>query len=145
MRQPGPDDRHQPSHQPSFEGRESHSRRGSGAGTGGRELAKELLPTHLIQPGDTLLVQPVELDSPVRLPPDQPVQPDGSIDLGVYGRPVVAGKTLAQVEAQIREIIQTHDKGKAIGITVRLIGRPSMVFYVLGEVNAPGDFPALRA
>src|SRR5215218_6471316 len=51
-----------------------------------RELAKELLPTHVVEPGDTLLVQPVELDAPVRLPPDQPVQPDGTIDLGVYGR-----------------------------------------------------------
>src|SRR5262249_25304063 len=41
---------------------------------GGRELAKELLPTHVVEPGDTLLIQPVELDAPVRLPPDQPVQ-----------------------------------------------------------------------
>ena len=83
-----------------------------------RELAKELLPTHVIEPGDTLLVQPVELDSPVRLPPDQPVEPDGTIDLGQYGRPVVAGKTLAQVETQIREIIKAHEK-QAIALTVR--------------------------
>src|SRR6185369_10387765 len=54
-----------------------------------RELAKELLPPHVVEPGDTLLIQPVDLDSPVRLPPDQPVQPDGTIDLGKYGRPVV--------------------------------------------------------
>jgi polysaccharide export outer membrane protein len=76
---------------------------------GGRELAKELLPTHIVEPGDTLLVQPVELDSPVRLPPDQTVQPDGTIDLGVYGRPIVAGKTLTQIEVQLRELIKTHD------------------------------------
>ena len=48
-----------------------------------RELAMELLPTHVVVPGDTLLVQPVELDAPLRLPPDQPVQPDGTIDLGI--------------------------------------------------------------
>lgn len=108
---------------------------------GGRELAKELLPPHVVEPGDTLLVQPVELDAPVRLPPDQPVQPDGSIDLGVYGRPVVAGRTLPQVEAQIKDVIKAHDKGKDFAVTVRLLGRPGKVYYVLGEVNAPGAFP----
>lgn len=105
-----------------------------------RELAKELLPTHLIEPGDTLLVQPVELDSPVRLPPDQPVEPDGTIDLGLYGRPIVAGKTLAQVEAQVREIVKAREK-QAVPLTVRLIGQPGGVYYVFGEVNAPGSFP----
>src|SRR4051794_32005583 len=59
-----------------------------------RERAVNLPPPHVVDPGDTLLVQPVELDAPVRLPPDQPVQPDGSIALGKYGRPVVAGRTL---------------------------------------------------
>src|SRR5947208_12776679 len=59
-----------------------------------RELAKALHPAFVVEPGDTLLVQPVEFDAPVRLTGDQPVLPDGSIDLGKYGRPVVAGKTV---------------------------------------------------
>lgn len=110
-----------------------------------RELALELLPAHVVEPGDTLLVQPVELDAPIRLPPDQPVQPDGTIDLGQYGRPVVAGRTLAQIEVQVRDVIHAHDKkdakDKPLAITVRLLSRPGKVFYVLGEVNAPGAFP----
>jgi protein involved in polysaccharide export with SLBB domain len=93
-----------------------------------------------VEPGDTLLVQPVELDAPVRLPPDQPVEPDGTIDLGPYGRPVVAGKTLAQIEAQIRDIVKAREK-QAVPLTVRLIGQPGAVYYVFGEVNAPGSFP----
>src|SRR5262245_12916206 len=105
-----------------------------------RELAKELLPTHVVEPGDTLLVQPVELDAPVRLPPDQPVQPDGTIDLGKYGRPVVAGKTLPEVEGVVRDAIKAKEK-KPIAVTVRLLSRPGNVFFVLGEVNAPGAFP----
>ena len=126
--------------QPAVAGNQGDSRCGARAGAGGRELAKELLPTHIVAAGDTLLVQPVELDSPVRLPPDQAVQPDGTIDLGVYGRPIVAGKTLPQIETQIKDIIAAHDKGKPSAVTVRLIGRPTQVFYVLGEVNAPA-FP----
>jgi protein involved in polysaccharide export with SLBB domain len=105
-----------------------------------RELALELLPAHVIQPGDTLLVQPVELDAPLRLPSDQPVQPDGTIDLGKYGRPVVAGKTLADVEGLVREAIKAREKTPT-AVTVRLLSRPGAVFYVLGEVNAPGAFP----
>lgn len=106
----------------------------------GRELAKELLPPHLIQQGDTLLIQPTEFDSPIRLPPDQPVQPDGTIDVGKYGRPIVVGKTIQQVEAQVREAIREQEK-QAVAITVRLVGKPSAVYYVFGEVNAPGSFP----
>jgi protein involved in polysaccharide export with SLBB domain len=105
-----------------------------------RELAMELQSAHLVEPGDTLLVQPVEFDAPVRLPPDQLVQPDGTIDLGQYGRPVVAGKTLADVEAAVRAQVKGKD-GKPIPVTVRLLSRPGEVFFVLGEVNAPGAFP----
>ena len=105
-----------------------------------RELALTLLPAHVVEPGDTLLVQPVEFDAPVRLPPDQPVQPDGSIDLGQYGRPVVAGKTLPDIEVIVRDAINAKEK-KTVPVTVRLLARPGKVFYVLGEVNAPGAFP----
>lgn len=106
-----------------------------------RELALDLLPAHVVEPGDTLLVQPVELDAPVHLPPDQPVQPDGTIDLGTYGRPVVAGLTLPQIESRVRELIKKDRDAKDVAITVRLLARPGKVFYVLGEVNAPGAFP----
>lgn len=104
-----------------------------------RELAMGLLPAHVVEPGDTLLVQPVELDSPVRLPPDQPVQPDGTIDLGQYGRPVVAGKTLPDIEGIVKDALKAKEK-KDVPVTVRLLAKPGKVFYVLGEVNAPGAF-----
>ncbi|MBA4189236.1 MAG: hypothetical protein C0467_14665 [Planctomycetaceae bacterium] len=107
---------------------------------GGRELALDLLPAHVVEAGDTLLVQPVELDAPVHLPPDQHVQPDGTIDLGHYGRPVVAGKTLPQIEELVRTLILAKQKDP-VAITIRLLARPGKVFYVLGEVNAPGAFP----
>jgi protein involved in polysaccharide export with SLBB domain len=105
-----------------------------------RELAKTPLAEYIVEPGDVLLVQPVEFDSPVRLAADQPILPDGAIELGEYGRPVVAGKTVPQIEADVRELVRAKEK-KDVPLTVRLIGRQSKVFYVLGEVNSPGSFP----
>lgn len=105
-----------------------------------RELAKVPLAEYLVEPGDALLVQTVELDSPVRIPADQPVLPDGSVELGDYGRPIVAGKTTATIEAEVRAIVKAKEK-KDVPITVRLVGRQSKVYYVLGEVNSPGSYP----
>ncbi|MFO0850531.1 MAG: polysaccharide biosynthesis/export family protein [Gemmataceae bacterium] len=109
-----------------------------------RELAKTVLPAYVVEPGDVLLVTPVELDSPVRLPGDQTVLPDGTIDLGRYGRPVVAGKTVPQIEAEVQQLISARLKKEEqeFGqVQVRLVNRASKVFYVLGEVNGPGSFP----
>jgi protein involved in polysaccharide export with SLBB domain len=105
-----------------------------------RELAKTVLPAYHVEPGDALLVQPADLDSPVRLPSDQTVLPDGRIDLGKYGRLQVAGRTVDEIESMVQEEIkaQVADAGP---ITVRLISRVSKVYYVLGQVNAPGSFP----
>jgi protein involved in polysaccharide export with SLBB domain len=105
-----------------------------------RELDKGVARPYTVEPGDVLLVQPASLDSPVRLPGDQPILPDGSIQLGRYGRLLVAGKTVEQIEWDVNHLIGgcTPDAGP---IAVRLVTRDSKVFYVLGEVNAPGAFP----
>jgi polysaccharide biosynthesis/export protein len=105
-----------------------------------RELTKAVLPAYIVEPGDVLLVVPVELESPVRLPSDQTVLPDGRIDLGRYGRLQVAGKTVDEIEGMVTAAVKakTPDAG---AINVRLISRQSKVYYVLGQVNAPGALP----
>jgi protein involved in polysaccharide export with SLBB domain len=106
-----------------------------------RELAKEVQPAFIVEPGDVLLVQPAELESTIRFPGDQPVLPDGTIDLGRYGRPVVAGKRVEEIEGLVRSLVQAQVKDKDVGpINVRLMSRQSKVYYVLGEVNNPGSF-----
>ena len=105
-----------------------------------KELDKASLPAYIVEPGDSLSVEPADLDSPIRLPGNQPVLQDGTIDLGKFGRPVVAWKTVPQIEADIRKLIDSQSKEKT-PITVRLLGRESKVFYVLGEVNAPRAYP----
>src|SRR5437870_2335033 len=67
-----------------------------------RELAKRFAPAFVVEPGDVLLVQTADLDSPVRLPGDQPILPDGTIQLGKYGRLVVGGKTVEEIEADVK-------------------------------------------
>jgi protein involved in polysaccharide export with SLBB domain len=104
-----------------------------------RELAKQPAPPYAVEPGDVLLVTPADLDSPVRLPGDQPILPDGTIQLGRYGRVYVAGKTIEEIEDAVKQAVaaQTKDAGP---ITVRVVVRQSKVYYVIGEVNAPGTF-----
>jgi protein involved in polysaccharide export with SLBB domain len=105
-----------------------------------RELDKRPLPPYIVEPGDVLVIHSADLDSPIRLPGDQPVLPDGTINLGRYGHQQVAGKTVPEIEALVRAAVEavTPDAGF---IVVRVVARPSKVFYVLGEVNAPGSFP----
>jgi protein involved in polysaccharide export with SLBB domain len=122
-----------------------------------RELDKHVAPLYTAEPGDVLLVQPAQIDSPARFPADQPVLPDGTINLGQFGLLAVAGRTVPEIEqlakAQIEGVLKSlpsskepkrpadrrdpHDVGP---ITVRVVTRQSKVFYVLGEVNAPGSF-----
>src|SRR5262249_16546471 len=106
-----------------------------------RELNKGLMPSYVVEPGDVLLVQSLDLDSPVRLPGDQPVLADGTIDLGRYGRLVVAGKTLEEIEAAVLAAVKAKEKGDVGAINVRLVVRQSKVYYVLGEVRTPGAYP----
>jgi protein involved in polysaccharide export with SLBB domain len=105
-----------------------------------RELEKQPLPTYIVEPGDVLLVQPANLDSPARIPGDQPVLLDGTINLGQYGHLLVAGKTVPEIQSMVQSAVvaQTKDAGY---MTVRLVSRVSKVYYVLGEVNSPGSFP----
>jgi len=105
-----------------------------------RELDKQALPRYTVEPGDVLLVQPADLDSPVRLPGDQPVLPDGTINLGRYGFVEVAGRTIEEIVVLVQAAIRAQVKDAGI-MTVRVVQRQSKVYYVLGDVNAPGAFP----
>jgi protein involved in polysaccharide export with SLBB domain len=109
-----------------------------------RELSKQALEAYFIQPGDVLLLEVTDLESDIRVPADQTVMPDGTIDLGQYGRIVVAGVTIEQIEVLVPDVIQTQEKGKTIKpLNVRLNVADSARYYVLGEVNSPGAYPLI--
>jgi protein involved in polysaccharide export with SLBB domain len=104
-----------------------------------RELEQGVVPVHYIQPGDVLLIEPVDLESDVRIPADQHVLVDGSLDLLAFGRVMVAGLTLEMAENLIERTIV--DAGvEQTQINVQLL-EPVHRYYVLGEVNSPGSYP----
>jgi polysaccharide export outer membrane protein len=124
-----------------------------------REFNKTTTGDYVVEPGDSLIITPVDLDSRVRLSTDQPVLPDGTVDLSKYGRWRVAGKTLDTIENEITKLItdqemdewqkEMNEKGltkkelpppKIGAIDVRLGNRQSKAYYVLGEVTTPGRF-----
>jgi polysaccharide export outer membrane protein len=106
-----------------------------------RELNRQFLPPYTASPGDVLLVQAANFESPLRLPGDQPVLPDGSIQLGPHGRIIVAGKTLEQIEAEVRAVVLAQTQVDPGPVVARVVSRQGLVFYVLGEVHSPGAFP----
>jgi protein involved in polysaccharide export with SLBB domain len=109
-----------------------------------RELSKMALEAFYVQPGDVLILEVLDLESDVRLPADQPIMADGSIDLGAYGRIIVAGMTIEQIEVAVTAAVQSvHTDVTIKPINVRLSTAESAVYYVLGEVNAPGSYPLI--
>ncbi|MGE3777806.1 MAG: polysaccharide biosynthesis/export family protein, partial [Pirellulaceae bacterium] len=107
-----------------------------------RELDRTVLADYYVEPGDVLLLEPTSLDSPIRFPGDQTVLADGTIDLGRYGRLVVAGRTIEQIEGMVQQTVEAQE-GDVDPINVRLISPEGTVYYVLGEVNSPGSFPLI--
>ncbi len=127
------------------------------------ELAKLTLPAHRVEAGDVLVIEPNDFDSPVRLSSDQTVQQDGTIELGSYGRLQVAGLSAEEIQNQVQGMVAYHETQKRqtqialashrgesseseaeaidYGVTVRLVNKESGLFYVMGEVNAPGSYP----
>lgn len=70
-----------------------------------KELNKQTLPNYVVEPGDTLLIEPVKFDSTIRLPGDQVVKPDGYISLGEFGRYFATNKTIDQIQVEVQSII----------------------------------------
>ncbi len=106
-------------------------------------------PDYCVEPPDILAVSATELD-PVPSPAEgQPirgehrVEPDGTIDLGTWGKLHVAGKTTAQVKQAVAELIDAETKRYAVDVSVAVCN--SKAFYVFDETlqgNSVSRFPA---
>lgn len=103
------------------------------------ELAKEPLLEYFVEPGDRILIEPVELDSDFSATGDQQIMVDGSVDLGQYGRLRVAGLTVEQIEAAVVDQIE-RVSGERFAINVQLLETNGAEAYVLGAVGSPGAY-----
>lgn len=103
------------------------------------ELDKQVLPHYFVEPGDRLLIEPVELDSKFQAVGDQEVKVDGSVDLGRFGRIRVAGMTVEAIELAIANQI-ADIAGQPEAVNVQLLEANASKIYVLGAVGSPGSY-----
>ena len=110
------------------------------------EIDKDVLPGHFLEPGEVLLIEPADFDSDLAIPADQQIMADGSVDLGKYGRVIIAGMTIENAESFIAQTIVTAAsledpkfEAKNARVNVRLM-ETNQRYYVLGEVNSPGAY-----
>lgn len=69
---------------------------------------------------------------------EQQVGPDGSITVPLIGKVQAAGRTVDAVSGEVRErLAMGFLNNPSVSITI-LTFRP---FYILGEVNRPGEYP----
>ncbi len=110
-----------------------------------RELQKVSLPRHVIEPPDQVEIQ-CKPSLPELSIQTTVVQPDGFIDLGLYGHYYVAGLTPEDVELKLASALalvpDRKDEKQPLQVSVRVLdGQQSKRYYVLGTVNAPSSYP----
>jgi polysaccharide export outer membrane protein len=90
---------------------------------------------YLIGPGDVLEISVWNNEALTKL---VTVLPDGKIHFPLIGEVVVGGKTLTDLEKELKEKIGKYVTDTDLLVMVQQTG--SFVIYVIGEVNRPGRF-----
>jgi len=129
-----------------------------------RELNKTTMPEYVVQAPDIIIVEVLEALPGRPISGERLVRPDGTVTLGFYGDIHVAGLTMSEVKEKVvihlrkyvtdvtlglYAINTRNGKAETIEIApvdsdrvfVDVASYNSQVYYVLGDVNAPGRFP----
>lgn len=126
-----------------------------------RELNKMSMPEYVVSPPDLLIVEVLEALPGRPITGERLVRPDGTITLGFYGDVYVSGLTLRQIKEKIIIHLRPFLTDEALGLIGEdRDGQPiqiapeesdrvfvdvgaynSQVYYVQGDVNAPGRLP----
>src|SRR5260221_14794737 len=69
------------------------------------------------------------------------IRPDGNITLNLIGDVQVAGLTPAEISEVIAQKLSKYYKASSIDISVQVVEYKSRVYYVFGQVLAPGIKP----
>ena len=101
-----------------------------------RVLAQE---PYLLNPGDILRISVWNEEA---LQQEVLVLPDGSISFPLVGILQVAGRSPAQVQAELGEKLSRLIPDPEINLTVQAVDGNSL--FIIGKVNQPGRFPMTR-
>jgi polysaccharide export outer membrane protein len=109
-----------------------------------RELAKQPLPTYVIEPPDILLVEAVPREGPLKndqqIRGQHLVRMDGTIGLGIYGSAFVGGLTIEQAREAIAEQIRKRVKNFDIrDLNVDVLAYNSKFYYVVTDGGGYGE------
>jgi polysaccharide export outer membrane protein len=127
----------------------------------GRELHKVSQPEYVVSPPDLIIVEVLEANPGRPITGERLVRPDGTITLAWYGDVYVAGLTVKEIKEKViihlRQfltdeglgLVGQDENGDPIKIAPRDSDRifvdvaayNSQVYYVTGDVNAPGRLP----
>lgn len=127
-----------------------------------RELQKTTMPEYVVEPPDLITVEVLEALPGRPISGERLVRPDGKISLGFYGEIYVAGLTTSEIKEKIVLHLRKYISDDVLGLwkedekTHELIEVPprdsdrvfvdvtsynSKVYYVQGDVAAPGKMP----
>lgn len=123
-----------------------------------REFAKTSMPEYVVEPPDLIRVEVLEALPARPITGERLVRPDGKISLGYYGELYVAGLTATEIKAKAVTHLRKFLSDEALGLRVdeedgsqrkvepgatdrvfvEVVAYNSKVYYVQGDVPAPG-------
>jgi len=96
-------------------------------------------PPYLLAPGDVLEISVWQEENLQR---QSLVAPDGMISFPLAGTFKAAGRTVAQVQEELKKRLSPYLADPVV--TVALLNNSGNVVFVIGKVNKPGEFPVQR-
>lgn len=126
-----------------------------------RELNKMSMPEYVVAPPDLLIVDVLEALPGRPITGERLIRPDGTITLGFYGDVYVNGLTISEVKEKVIIHLRKYLSDEALGLVgvnaedqpitippvnsdrvfVDVAAYNSQVYYVQGDVAAPGRLP----
>jgi polysaccharide export outer membrane protein len=126
-----------------------------------RELSKTSMPEYVVSPPDILLVEVLEALPGRPITGEVLVRPDGTITLGFYGNVYVNGLTVREIKEKVVIHLRQYLSDETLGLIgvdqqgnelriapadsdrvfVDVAAYNSQVYYVQGDVAAPGRLP----
>lgn len=134
-----------------------------------REFTKVSMPDYVVEPPDILLVEVLEANPGRPISGERLVRPDGKVTLGFYGELYVAGLTTMEIKEKLILHLRKYLPDEALGLSrindhgtpedssddffekvepvesdrvyVDVLAYNSKVYYVQGDVAAPGRMP----